>query len=620
MIQKIKIRRGRKSDLPFLDIGEFGLCTDTQELYLGTERGNELINKASNGSITVEDSSINGNIKINGQEVKIYDDTSVTLDVSGLQTELNKAFGQIKKLQDDLANLPSGGGGGSTVGTSTINGNIKINGQEVKVYDDASLTESMKTKSNVGHTHTIADVTGLQTKLDDSSSKIKKLQDDLASLPPGGSVPNNVVLFEDWAGGESVTIDNGGTPPVAEPPVVTINPNGGSFTGSQQVTISVDKTATIYYTLDGTVPTTNSTVYSAPIVLTDTKTLKAFAKASDGKESTVKTATFTKTEEGGGNPGVTINPPTELKASNVSDTGLTLTWKPSTSTISGYEIYNGAAHITMVTGTTYNVTGLTKGTDYTFNVKAKDAGGNFSVPATVTVKTIDPNNAQPVTDGMILHLDALDKATYAISGTNNTPVVWKDKSPVGNDMTLTPKSGWAVQASVFSDKGFDPTSGGLAVGGSLPYKTFSDYPITWEFIVKLPKGVINELVRVFDGTNFYRINHSIANEIAFNKNTAGGTLINFKVPDNFYTDHEYMHVVAVIKSTNAKLYINGTLAQAGDSTYNALNKDAVAGVAQYQYVESNMKGSKLKAMRSYNRELSSSEVLNNYLASLAIMG
>jgi hypothetical protein len=36
---KIKIRRGLKENLPVLDAGEFGYCTDTKELFIGQSDG-----------------------------------------------------------------------------------------------------------------------------------------------------------------------------------------------------------------------------------------------------------------------------------------------------------------------------------------------------------------------------------------------------------------------------------------------------------------------------------------------------------------------------------------------------------------------------------------------------
>jgi len=42
MAHKIQIKRGNKADLPTLDVGEFGLCQDTNELFIGNS-GNQKI-------------------------------------------------------------------------------------------------------------------------------------------------------------------------------------------------------------------------------------------------------------------------------------------------------------------------------------------------------------------------------------------------------------------------------------------------------------------------------------------------------------------------------------------------------------------------------------------------
>jgi len=42
MAHKIQIKRGNKADLPTLDAGEFGLCQDTNELFIGNN-GNQKI-------------------------------------------------------------------------------------------------------------------------------------------------------------------------------------------------------------------------------------------------------------------------------------------------------------------------------------------------------------------------------------------------------------------------------------------------------------------------------------------------------------------------------------------------------------------------------------------------
>lgn len=71
-----------------------------------------------------------------------------------------------------------------------------------------------------------------------------------------------------------------------------ISPYGGTFSGSVEVTLSCSTTgATIFYTTDGTEPTTASTRYSAPFTLAESVTLKAVASLS-GQLSAVSQATF----------------------------------------------------------------------------------------------------------------------------------------------------------------------------------------------------------------------------------------------------------------------------------------------------------------------------------------
>lgn len=73
-------------------------------------------------------------------------------------------------------------------------------------------------------------------------------------------------------------------------PVFT--PNGGAFIDSQSVTISADEGSTIYYSIDGSEP---STSYVSAINLTETTTIKA--KAAKGSLTTgIVSATFTKND------------------------------------------------------------------------------------------------------------------------------------------------------------------------------------------------------------------------------------------------------------------------------------------------------------------------------------
>ncbi|PGZ96930.1 hypothetical protein COE51_16295 [Bacillus pseudomycoides] len=96
------------------------------------------------------------------------------------------------------------------------------------------------------------------------------------------------------ASGTSVNVTTTNTiPSDTTPPVVTANPNGGTFSSSQNITLSASETATIYYTLDGTTPTISSPVYSNPINISNTTTLKYIGKDSAGNISSVQTQVYT---------------------------------------------------------------------------------------------------------------------------------------------------------------------------------------------------------------------------------------------------------------------------------------------------------------------------------------
>ena len=88
---------------------------------------------------------------------------------------------------------------------------------------------------------------------------------------------------------------------VVEAPIIT--PDGGSFTGSQTVTIiCATDGAAIHYTTDGTEPTASSTKYSGGFTITATTTIKAVAFVGEAKSS-VTSAAFTRKAQSGGSGG-----------------------------------------------------------------------------------------------------------------------------------------------------------------------------------------------------------------------------------------------------------------------------------------------------------------------------
>jgi formylglycine-generating enzyme required for sulfatase activity len=77
----------------------------------------------------------------------------------------------------------------------------------------------------------------------------------------------------------------------------TFNPQGGSFADYPSVTIScVTPSVQIRYTIDGNEPTATSTLYTNPVEITSTTTLKAKAYRTGWSTSTTTSATYTITQ------------------------------------------------------------------------------------------------------------------------------------------------------------------------------------------------------------------------------------------------------------------------------------------------------------------------------------
>lgn len=81
--------------------------------------------------------------------------------------------------------------------------------------------------------------------------------------------------------------------------------------------------------------------------------------------------------------------PGNLRTTGKTSSSVSLAWDASTDNVgvTGYDVYNGNALATTVTGTTATVSGLAAGTPYTFTVRAHDAAGNSSAPSNAVTET-----------------------------------------------------------------------------------------------------------------------------------------------------------------------------------------------------------------------------------------
>jgi hypothetical protein len=171
-----------------------------------------------------------------------------------------------------------------------------------------------------------------------------------------------------------------------DPPYApTFSPAGGTYPGTQSITLS-DRTsgATVYYTTNGTTPTTSSSQYSGAINVASSTTIKAIAFVSGEPTSAVATAIYTITAPAA---------PTGLKATaGASGTKkITITWTASAGA-TGYTVYrsstSGGTYTSVGTSTTtsYVNTGLTAGSTYYYKVTATNSVGASAQAGPVSAK------------------------------------------------------------------------------------------------------------------------------------------------------------------------------------------------------------------------------------------
>ncbi|HLO89812.1 MAG TPA: fibronectin type III domain-containing protein [Lentimicrobium sp.] len=117
--------------------------------------------------------------------------------------------------------------------------------------------------------------------------------------------------------------------------------------------------------------------------------------------------------------------PTNLASSNVTATSLTLSWTASTDNIgvTNYRIYQNNTQVgqTGNSTTTFNVTGLTASTAYSYYVRAEDAAGNLSANSnTINVTTAAATDTQPPTAPTNLASSNVTATSLTLSWTAST--------------------------------------------------------------------------------------------------------------------------------------------------------------------------------------------------------
>lgn len=180
-------------------------------------------------------------------------------------------------------------------GTLTITGdyNLAYSGSHTKVHYWGGASQSTWPGED------LVTVTGSDGKTY-KCAKVPEGTTGLVFNTPGGGQTGDLTykagyVHDDNNATSTAVVFKNGDAPTPSKPVVTASPVSGTmFTGSLNVTLSATPaSATIYYTIDGTEPSTSSTKYSAPFKLTSTATVKAVGVTADGTTGNVASFTYT---------------------------------------------------------------------------------------------------------------------------------------------------------------------------------------------------------------------------------------------------------------------------------------------------------------------------------------
>jgi hypothetical protein len=236
----------------------------------------------------------------------------------------------------------------------------------------------------------------------------------------------------------------------------SFSPVGGSYSSTQTVTISTATAgATIYYTTNGSTPTTSSTLYSGPVVVGASETLKAIATKSGFFDSNVGLAAYL-INSGGGGGGISFG------------SGFT----------AGSMVLNGSSSIS---GTSLTITSNT-----TFQV------GSAWFPTAVNIQNFTNDFSFQDTAGSA----TADGFTWALQNNSTAAIAG---SGGGGDLAYTGMAkSVAVKFDLYDNAGEGTNSTGLYLNGVSPMTPALDMGASG---IDLHSGHIFQVHMTYDGTN-----------------------------------------------------------------------------------------------------------------------
>ena len=285
-------------------------------------------------------------------------------------------------------------------------------------------------------------------------------------------------------------------------PTPTFSPAGGTYTTSQSVTIS-DSTSgtTIYYTTNGTTPTTSSTKYTGAITVSATETLEAIAVETGYTNSAVATAAYTISSSTKTTPTVSVT--SSLNPSNygssvtftavVSGSGGTptgtVTFLDGTTTLSTGTLSSGSAKFATASlgGGSHSIT-ASYGGDTNFNAAKSSALAQTVNKATPTVTLT--SNLNPSTYGSSVTFTAVlagpgappSAAVTFLDGTTTLGTVTPSNGTAAYSTTALKGGSHSITAAFAGDTNYNAATSGVlteAVNKATPTLKVTNSPVTY---------------------------------------------------------------------------------------------------------------------------------------------
>ncbi|GLI04771.1 hypothetical protein YDYSG_08010 [Paenibacillus tyrfis] len=154
-----------------------------------------------------------------------------------------------------------------------------------------------------------------------------------------------------------------------------------------------------------------------------------------------------------------------LDAAEVTSSSVRLSWNAAEgdTAVAGYKLYKGADLIATVTGTTYDVAGLTPATAYRFKVEAGNEAGNWSTTGPAADVTTKPGPVKDTTPPAVVAVSPHNGQTVYTSSPNIIATVVDDESGVDPTSVAVKLAGKPVPAQ------YVPTASTIvALTGNVP--------------------------------------------------------------------------------------------------------------------------------------------------------